>query len=70
MRTQCIVGLCVASLLTAGCAVRIQGCVLRCPDAMKTPDQIEAEGRRAALIARVSLAEASGWAPLAPEEAR
>ena len=34
--------------LSAGCAVRatIQGCMLRCPDAMKTPSQIEAEAAR------------------------
>ena len=51
MRTRGIVVLALASLLLGGCAVRtsFQGCVIRCPDAMKDPDQIEAEGQRAVL---------------------
>ena len=70
MRRQGIVVLVVASLLLTGCAVRtqFQGCVIRCPDMTKDPDQLEAEGERAARIARVSLAQATQWAPLAPEE--
>ena len=49
MRTQLLAALLVAGLLT-GCAVRtqFQGCVIRCPDMTKAPDQIEAEGQRAA----------------------
>ena len=70
MRRQGIVVLVVASLLLTGCAVRtqFQGCLIRCPDMTKDPDQIEAEGERAAQIARVAVAQAAQWAPLAPEE--
>ena len=41
----------VAGLLLSGCAVRtqFQGCVIRCPDMTKDPDQIEAEGQREVL---------------------
>ena len=48
MRTPRLVALALASLLLTGCAVRtqFQGCLIRCPDAMKAPDQIEAEGAR------------------------
>ena len=62
----------LAGLLLGGCAVRtqFQGCVIRCPDMTKDPDQIEAEGERAAWIARVPVAQATQWAPLAPEEER
>ena len=71
MRRQGIVVLVVAGLLT-GCAVRtqFQGCVIRCPDMTKDPDQIEAEGERAAQIARVPVTQAAQWAPLAPQEER
>ena len=70
MRTPRLVALGLASLLLTGCAVRtqFQGCVIRCPDMTKDPDQIEAEGERAARLARVSLAQAARWAPLAPQE--
>ena len=52
MREWLLVGtlLLVGLLLIAssGCAMRmtIQGCSMRCPDAMKTPAQIEAELKR------------------------
>lgn len=36
----------------------------------KDPDQIEAEGRRAAMIQRVTLAEASQWPPLVGQDVR
>ena len=50
MRHRLLAALLAAGLLT-GCAVRtqFQGCVIRCPDAMKDPDQIEAEGAREVL---------------------
>ena len=69
MRHRLLAALLAAGLLT-GCAVRtqFQGCVFRCPDMTKDPDQIEAEGERAARIARVSVAQATQWAPLAPQE--
>ena len=59
----------VAGLLLSGCAVRtqFQGCVIRCPDMTKDPDQIEAEGQRAA-IPEVAVAQAARWAPLVPQE--
>ena len=65
-----IVALGLAAVLLGGCAVRtqFQGCVIRCPDMTKDPDQLEAEGERAARIARVSVAQATRWAPLAPQE--
>ena len=65
-----IVALGLAAVLLGGCAVRtqFQGCMIRCPDMTKDPDQIEAEGERAARIARVSVAQATQWAPLAPQE--
>ena len=65
-----IVALGLAAVLLGGCAVRtqFQGCVIRCPDMTKDPDQIEAEGERAARIARVTVAQAARWAPLAPQE--
>ena len=71
MRTRLIIALLAAALLT-GCAVRtqFQGCVIRCPDMTKDPDQIEAEGERAAQIARVPVAQVAQWAPLAPQEER
>ena len=49
-----IVALGLAGLLLSGCAVRtqFQGCVIRCPDMTKDPDQIEAEGERAVLESR------------------
>ncbi len=67
MRKQVLVAVLTAGLLS-GCAVRtqFQGCVIRCPDMTKDPDQIEAEGERATRIARVSVAQATQWAPLAP----
>ena len=67
-----VVALALAGLLLGGCAVRtqFQGCVFRCPDMTKDPDQLEAEGERAARIARVSVAQATQWAPLAPQEER
>ena len=70
MRTPRLVALALAAVLLTGCAVRtqFQGCVIRCPDMTKDPDQLEAEGERAARIARVSLAQATQWAPLAPQE--
>ena len=51
MRTPRLVALALASLLLTGCAVRtqFQGCLIRCPDAMKDPDQLEAEGQREVL---------------------
>ena len=47
MRRQVLVAVLTAGLLT-GCAVRtqFQGCLIRCPDMTKDPDQIEAEGQR------------------------
>ncbi len=65
-----LVALGLAVVLLSGCAVRtqFQGCVIRCPDMTKDPDQLEAEGERAARIARVSVAQATRWAPLAPVE--
>ena len=65
-----LVALGLAAVLLSGCAVRtqFQGCVIRCPDMTKDPDQIEAEGERAAWIARVMVAQAAQWAPLAPQE--
>ena len=70
MRTPRLVALVLAAVLLSGCAVRtqFQGCVIRCPDMTKDPDQLEAEGERAARIARVSVAQATRWAPLAPVE--
>ena len=70
MRTRRLVALGLAAVLLSGCAVRtqFQGCVIRCPDMTKDPDQIEAEGERPARIARVSVAQAAQWAPLAPVE--
>ncbi len=70
MRRQGIVALVLAAVLLSGCAVRtqFQGCLIRCPDMTKDPDQLEAEGERAARIARVSVAQATRWAPLAPVE--
>ena len=67
-----LVALGLAGVLLGGCAVRtqFQGCVIRCPDMTKDPDQIEAEGQRAARIARVAVAQATQWAPLAPQEER
>ncbi len=64
MRTRLIIALLAAALLT-GCAVRtqFQGCLIRCPDMTKDPDQLEAEGERDRTLAQVSQ-----WAPLAPEE--
>ena len=64
MRHRLLAALLAAGLLT-GCAVRtqFQGCVIRCPDMTKDPDQIEAEGARDRTLAQVSR-----WAPLAPEE--
>lgn len=61
MRRRLMAALLAAGLLT-GCAVRtqFQGCVIRCPDMTKDPDQIEAEGERAARIARVSVAPGGG----------
>ncbi len=55
----------VAGLLLSGCAVRtqFQGCLIRCPDMTKDPDQLEAEGARDRTLAQVSR-----WAPLAPVE--
>ena len=72
MRTRLILIALLAAALLTGCAVRtqFQGCLIRCPDLTKDPDQIEAEGRRAALIASVSVAQVSEWSPLAPEEAQ
>ena len=69
MRHRLLAALLAAGLLT-GCAVRtqFQGCVIRCPDMTKDPDQIEAEGERAAWIARVPVAQIAQWAPLAPQE--
>ena len=61
MRTpRRLIALSLASLLLGGCAVRtqFQGCVIRCPDAMKDPDQIEAEGERDVL-------ETYAWTALA-----
>ena len=60
-----IVALGLAVGLLSGCAVRtqFQGCVIRCPDMTKDPDQIEAEGARDRTLAQVSR-----WAPLAPQE--
>ena len=60
-----IVALGLAAVLLGGCAVRtqFQGCVIRCPDMTKDPDQLEAEGARDRTLAQVSR-----WAPLAPEE--
>ena len=51
MRTPRLVALALAGLLFSGCAVRtqFQGCLIRCPDAMKDPDQLEAEGQREVL---------------------
>ena len=70
MRTPRLVALVLAAVLLSGCAVRtqFQGCVIRCPDMTKDPDQIEAEGERAARIARVPVAQVAQWAPLAPQE--
>ena len=53
MRYRRLAALLAAGLLT-GCAVRtqFQGCVIRCPDMTKDPDQIEAEGERAVLESR------------------
>ncbi len=70
MRTPRLVALVLAAVLLSGCAVRtqFQGCLIRCPDMTKDPDQLEAEGERAARIARVSVAQATRWAPLAPVE--
>ena len=53
MRHRLLAALLAAGLLT-GCAVRtqFQGCVIRCPDMTKDPDQIEAEGERAVLESR------------------
>ena len=50
-RGRVLVALGLAGLLLSGCAVRtqFQGCLIRCPDAMKDPDQIEAEGQREVL---------------------
>ena len=64
MRHRRLAALLAAGLLT-GCAVRtqFQGCVIRCPDMTKDPDQIEAEGERDRTLAQVSR-----WAPLAPVE--
>ena len=64
MRHRLLAALLTAGLLT-GCAVRtqFQGCVIRCPDMTKDPDQIEAEGERDRTLAQVSR-----WAPLAPVE--
>ena len=64
MRHRLLAALLAAGLLT-GCAVRtqFQGCVIRCPDMTKDPDQIEAEGERDRTLAQVSR-----WAPLAPVE--
>ena len=60
-----LVALGLAVVLLSGCAVRtqFQGCVIRCPDMTKDPDQLEAEGARDRTLAQVSR-----WAPLAPEE--
>ncbi len=60
-----LVALGLAVVLLSGCAVRtqFQGCVIRCPDMTKDPDQLEAEGERDRTLAQVSQ-----WAPLAPEE--
>ena len=46
-----LVALGLAGVLLGGCAVRtqFQGCVIRCPDMTKDPDQIEAEGQREGL---------------------
>ena len=46
-----LVALGLAVGLLSGCAVRtqFQGCVIRCPDMTKDPDQIEAEGQREVL---------------------
>ena len=68
MRHRLLAALLAAGLLT-GCAVRtqFQGCVIRCPDMTKDPDQIEAEGQRAA-IPEVAVAQAARWAPLVPQE--
>ena len=67
-----VVALALAGLLLTGCAVRtqFQGCLIRCPDMTKDPDQIEAEGERAAQIARVPVAQVAQWVPLAPQEER
>ena len=64
MRHRLLAALLAAGLLT-GCAVRtqFQGCVIRCPDMTKDPDQIEAEGARDRTLAQVAR-----WAPLAPVE--
>ena len=64
MRHQLLAALLAAGLLT-GCAVRtqFQGCLIRCPDMTKDPDQLEAEGARDRTLAQVSR-----WAPLAPVE--
>ena len=50
MRTPRLVALVLAAVLLSGCAVRtqFQGCLIRCPDMTKDPDQLEAEGERAA----------------------
>ena len=60
-----LVALGLAAVLLSGCAVRtqFQGCLIRCPDMTKDPDQIEAEGARDRTLAQVSR-----WAPLAPVE--
>ena len=60
-----LVALGLAVVLLSGCAVRtqFQGCVIRCPDMTKDPDQLEAEGARDRTLAQVSR-----WAPLAPQE--
>ena len=46
----------IACILAGGCAVRtqFQGCVVRCPDAIKDPAQIEAEGERDATVAEAT----------------
>ena len=64
MRHRLLAALLAAGLLT-GCAVRtqFQGCVIRCPDMTKDPDQIEAEGARDRTLAQVAR-----WAPLVPVE--
>ena len=63
MRTRLIIAVLTGGLLTAGCAVRtqFQGCLVRCPDMTKDPDQIEAEGTRDRTLAQVAR-----LSPLAP----
>ena len=72
METRQLLGVVlVAGVLATGCAVRaqFQGCVIRCPDMTKDPDQIEAEGERAAPITCGAVAQApQGAPPLAPQE--